>query len=298
MDIYELRFFLSTAEHLHFGRAARHSNISPSALSRAIQRLEEEVGEPLFLRNRSGVELTEAGVRFRGYARQTVDGFDELKRSLGSAELAGEIRIYCSVTACYTVLPSILSRFREAYPGVHLRLQTGVAADAVRTVSSGDADLAVIARPDALAGNLVFHELTTTPLVFIAPRQEWREGELLQREAIPWSEVPMILPDRGLMRTRILRWFRERGAVPRVYAEVAGNEAILAMVSLGCGVGVVPRLVYEKSPVSRWVRVVDVRPALEPYSVGMCTRRGSLRSAAIKAFWETGGEAGAESKEQ
>ena len=122
---------------------------------------------------------------------------------LGSEDLSGEIRIYCSVTACYTVLPSILSRFREACPGIHIKLQTGVAADAVETVSSGDADLAVVARPDKLAAGLLFHELTTTPLVFVAPRQEWHYSRRLAADPVVWSDIPMILPERGLMRMRL-----------------------------------------------------------------------------------------------
>ncbi|WP_319478325.1 HTH-type transcriptional activator IlvY [Marispirochaeta aestuarii] len=289
MDIYEMRFFLAAADTLHFGRASQVCNISPSALSRGIQRIEEEIGEALFVRDRKGVRLTDAGRRFREYARGSIEGLEELKRSIHSAELTGEIRLYCSVTACYSVLPSILSRFREAYPGISIKLHTGAASDAVEIVSSGDVDLAVIARPDTPMPGLLFQELTTTPLVFVAPRQEWQYTETLEQEFIPWSEIPMILPERGLMRKRVLRWFRERGESPKVYAEVAGNEAILALVSLNCGVGVVPRLVVEKSPVARKIRILKVRPPLEPYSVGMCVRKGAIQSPTLSAFWGLGG---------
>ncbi len=286
MDLYELKFFLSVAETQHFGRASRQCHISPSALSRAIQRLEDEVGEELFLRDRRGVSLTEAGRSFREYARSALDGWEEFKSGLAGAELKGEIRLFCSVTACYTVLPALLSRFREEYPGVHLKLQTGVAADAVRTVSDGDADLAVIARPDSLAAGLRFHELTRTPLVFVAPQGEWAYADALAQKPVPWPEIPMILPDRGLMRTRVLRWFREQHITPRVYAEVAGNEAILALVSLRCGVGIVPRLVIDQSPVASSVRALEVEPPLEAYSVGICARNGNLKSPAVGALWE------------
>ncbi len=288
MDIYEMRFFLAAAETLHFGRASQMCNISPSALSRGIQRIEEEIGEVLFLRDRRGVQLTEAGRRFREYARNSIEGLEELKRSINSSELTGEIRLYCSVTACYSVLPSILSRFREAYPGISIKLHTGAAADAVETVNSGDVDLAVIARPDTPPPGLLFQELTTTPLVFVAPRQEWHYAASLEKEPVPWSEIPMIFPERGLMRKRVLRWFRERGETPKVYAEVAGNEAILALVSLNCGVGIVPRLVVEKSPVARKIRVLKVLPPLEPYSVGMCVKKGALQSPTLSAFWSLG----------
>ncbi|RJX28067.1 MAG: HTH-type transcriptional activator IlvY, partial [Desulfurivibrio sp.] len=54
--------------------------------------------------------------------------------------------------------------------------------------------------------------------------------------------------ERGLGRRRLDKWFQERGITPNIYAQVAGNEAIITMVGLGCGIGVVPQLVLDKSP--------------------------------------------------
>ena len=65
-------------------------------------------------------------------------------------------------------------------------------------------------------------------------------------------------------------WFEERSLAPTIYAQVAGNEAIVSMVSLGFGVGVVPRIVLDNSPLANKVQVLDVQPELEPYEVGPC----------------------------
>ena len=70
----------------------------------------------------------------------------------------------------------------------------------------------------------------------------------------------MVLPEFGLARDAVDRWFRDKKLRPRVYSEVAGNEAILALVSLGCGVGVLPRLVVERSP----LREDEIGECLEP----------------------------------
>lgn len=95
----------------------------------------------------------------------------------------------------------------------------------------------------------------------------------------------MILPERGVGRSRVNAWFRALGVAPNVYAQVAGNEAIVSMVSLGFGIGVVPRIVLDNSPLAATVRVLDVQPDLAPYEVGLFALERRLSSPLIRAFW-------------
>ena len=95
----------------------------------------------------------------------------------------------------------------------------------------------------------------------------------------------MILNERGLARERVDRWFRDKGLRTNIYAQVAGNEAIVSMVSLGFGIGVVPRIVLDNSPLAGKVRIVDAKPALAPYEVGLVTQEKKLSSPLIDAFW-------------
>jgi len=95
----------------------------------------------------------------------------------------------------------------------------------------------------------------------------------------------MILSERGLARERVDAWFRALPSTPAIYAQVAGNEAIVSMVSLGFGVGVVPRIVLDNSPLRDTVRALDVRPELPPYEVGLFAREKRLAGPLIKAFW-------------
>ena len=97
----------------------------------------------------------------------------------------------------------------------------------------------------------------------------------------------MILPEGGLARQRADQWFRDLGMQPRIYAQVAGNEAIVSMVSLGFGIGVVPEIVLDASPLVGQVAVLRVTPALAPYEVGLFTLEKKLRSPLIQAFWAT-----------
>jgi LysR family positive regulator for ilvC len=294
MDLHSLRAFLSLASTLHFGKAAREVNLSTSALSRTIQRLEQEAGERFFTRDNRAVALTDAGERFRAFAREVLEGWEGLQSSLseGREALRGEISIYCSVAASYTVLSDLVRGFRSAHPGVHIRLATGDPADAVERVQSGLADVTVAARPDSLPRGLRFSPVAVSPLLFISPVVSCEAAELVKRRPIPWARVPMVLSATGLSRRRADAWFRSRRIRPNVYAEVSGHEAIVSMVRLGCGVGIVPRLVLERFAQKGEVRVLDVAPGLEPYVVGLCAHSRRLASPVVKAFWDLGGSAG------
>src|SRR5262245_45494331 len=127
MDHDTLRLYLHLTRTLHFARTSRECHISPSALTRLVQRLEGEVGRPLLERDKRSARLTPAGERFAQHARETLDRWEELQEVLrgGSPGLAGTITIFASVTACQSFLPRLLGSFRQAHPQIHIQLETG-----------------------------------------------------------------------------------------------------------------------------------------------------------------------------
>lgn len=143
----------------------------PSTLSRQIQRLEEDLGQPLFVRDNRTVTLTEAGEELRIFAQQTLLQYQQLRHSIDQQgpSLSGELHIFCSVTAAYSHLPPILDRFRAAHPSVEIKLTTGDAADAMEKVVTGEADLAIAGKPETLPGAVAFSMLENLAVVLIAP---------------------------------------------------------------------------------------------------------------------------------
>ncbi|MDR3631910.1 MAG: HTH-type transcriptional activator IlvY [Desulfocapsaceae bacterium] len=288
MDIQDLKLFRHLAGSLHFGRTSQACNITPSGLTRTIQRLEAELNKQLFVRDNRSVALTPAGKTFWNYAEDAIQRWNELQKSLSAdSVLRGELSIYCSVTAILGILPEILGRFRTAYPKVHINLQTGDAAMALARLQNGEVDVTIAALPDKRPPQLEFIKLVETPLLFIAPAR-FPETVLYTADgSIDWRRTPLIIAERGLSRTRAQRWFIEERVVPTIYAQVAGNEAIITMVSLGCGVGIVPALVLEKSPLQDQVTILDPAPQLEPFSVGICTVGKNRTNPIVQAFWKT-----------
>lgn len=292
MDIRTLTLFKHLAGSLHFGRTSRACHITPSALTRTVQRLEEELGHALFVRDNRSVALTQAGKRFLIYAEEVIQCWQDLSNDLaGDGVLRGEMSLYCSVTAVYGILPELLGRFRERYPDVHITLQTGDAARAVAKVQSGEADVTIAALPEKKPSRLHFLKMLETPLVFIAPRR-FPETVVMGEGGIDWRQTPVIMAERGLSRKWVADWFLDKKVEPNIYARVAGNEAIIAMVSLGCGIGVVPKLVLEKSPLRDQVSELRVVPELAPFTVGVCTTGRNLTNPVVRAFWEVAAGSG------
>ncbi|MGQ7249699.1 HTH-type transcriptional activator IlvY [Halomonas sp. V046] len=290
MDFRPLRQFLVLADTLHFGRASDTCHVSPSTLSRTIQQLEEQVGSALFDRDNRHVVLTPQGRRFQQYAREALEQWDQLRLSLQSEaqRLTGEISIYCSVTASYSFLYTLLSAFRSRHPGIELKLHTGDPARAIQQVLAGDEDMAITSRPRHLPDGLAFKSLTRSALVFIAPHadHEWIPSTPQSPSKEQWRGVPMILSESGLSRELANTWFKALGLAPTIYAQVAGHEAIVSMVGLGFGIGVVPRIVLEASPLAERVRILSVKPELPHYDVGLCALNRRLKSPLIDALWQ------------
>lgn len=288
MDFRQLRIFLHLATSLHFGRTAQAMHISAPTLSRTIQRLEEEVGCPLFERNRRYVELTNAGLQLVEFARRTLNDWQQLAARLSpqTTQLTGKLPIFCSVTASQTFLADLLTPFRHQHPQVDIQLSTGDPADALDWLKDGRVDLAIAAKPDELPAGLVYQELGTSPLQLIVPQLPGPVTAQLAQSQIPWSTLPFIIAERGMARLRTEQWCAQMGFQPAIHAAVAGHEAIVSMVALGLGVGVVPQRVLEMSPMRHRIRIMEVEEPFGPFVVVLATARNKLTNPRVTAMWE------------
>ncbi len=293
MDTKNLKLFLNLAETLHFGRASELSHISVSALSRNIMQLEESLGVKLFERDNRSVTLTKAGKDFTHYANETINQWDIIRSSLqeSSQTLSGELSVYCSVTASYSFLYDILRKFRLAYPQVELKLHTGDSEHALNKTLSGTEDITMGAIPQRLPQGVEFKAIANSPLIFIAPRENTELISLANTQTASmmqenWQKIPMILSEQGVARKNANHWFNEINVTPNIYAQVAGNEAIVSMVSLGFGIGIVPQIVLNNSPLKESVEIVTPPIELAPFNIGLFTLEKKLKNPLVSAFWE------------
>ena len=286
MDSRSLKLFQHLANSLHFGKTASAYHLRPSTLSRTIQRLEDELGSQLLIRDNRSVLLTSEGKKFLSYADQQISQFESLKQSLNSSqeELSGSLNIYCSVTASYSYLPPLLEKFRQAHPNIDINLDTGDAADGIDQIKNQRVDLAIAARPDDLASSIHFQTIATVPLAIVAPNINCSVKQAWQAEAIDWADLPIILPEHGVARKRFEQWFRQKySGRPNVYAQVSGQEALVSMVALGCGIGLSPIVVVDNSPVKDRIQILS-DTSIAPFDLGLCCFKKKLSDPIVAEF--------------
>ena len=281
MDFRSLQLFKHLATSLHFGDTAEAMYVSPSTLSRVIQRLEDELGCTLFKRDNRKVALTHSGHKLLSFSTQALKDWQQLKADLkeDTEALQGEISFFCSVPASQSHFPAILRQFRQQHPGVDIRLITGDPALSIEKIKQKQCDLAIAIHTPDLPTDLYFSPLDNVPLVLIAPR-EWRLTQLAQ---INWTQHQVIMPEHGPTRRIAYHWFAEHGVRPNVYASVGGNEAIVSMVALECGIGFVPKVVLDHSSMASLVTQIAVED-IEPYALGLCCLQDKQQEPLIDAF--------------
>lgn len=298
MDFFELNAFVTLAGCLHFAKAASIVNLSPSALSRLVTRLEDETGYPLVDRDTRQVKLTKQGEEFLKFAKDCLNRKTELLNEMEneSNKMRGTLHLYSSVTACYTIVPEFLSVLKDVYPELTFTVETGDPAGALKAIKECRADFAVSAIPDLNTDPKSFQGFSSiqsvsvrkSPLVFAAAGNS--AYSVLEKPIIEsLSTVPLILPQSGLARNRFDKFILQNKISPIIQAETAGNEAILALVRLGLGIGLVPQIVFDSGPFSDGLVLHDASSELGFYDIGFIfnpTSQGDVSSRRLRAAVE------------
>ena len=182
------------------------------------------------------------------------------------------------------MLGPIIDAFQSRYREVDLMLHTGDQADGIARVMSRVDDIAVSAKPNDLPRAMEFLDLMKSPLVLCIPKRDGPVRSQVLANGVDWSSLPFILPERGVSREAIDQWFSGLAIQPSVYAQVSGHEAIVAMVSLGLGVGIVPKLVQLGTGLAEGVDVVPAPIHLPELMIGLCTLRPRLKDPLLRSF--------------
>ncbi|MFC7005337.1 HTH-type transcriptional activator IlvY [Pseudobowmanella zhangzhouensis] len=281
MDSRNLQLFTQLATSLHFAKTAEAMHVTPSTLSRAIQRLEQDCGVSLFSRDNRNVRLTFEGEQLLTFARQYLQDWATLKAGFRDSQqkLHGHVHLFCSVTASFSHAPAILSALAQQFPQVDVKLTTGEPGQAVANVLHGNADLALAVVDEQFPAELDYRHLDTLPLGLIVPASM----KVTQAEQLDWQQVSVIMAESGPSVPLANQWFRQHGIRPRIYAKVNGHEAIVSMVALGCGVGIVPKVVVEQSVAASRISYLPLS-GIEPFKLGLCYMRERARDPVIAAI--------------
>src|SRR5262245_56134106 len=147
MEMHQLRYFAKVAELGHFTRAAEACHVSQPSLSQQIQKLERELGRPLFERLGRGVRLTEAGRQFKRRADQILGLVDDAKASVADDPECGRLVVAAIPTVAPYFLPPALTALAAACPRAAVEVFEEPTAAVLQACADGEVDLAVVALP-------------------------------------------------------------------------------------------------------------------------------------------------------
>src|SRR6266699_2704907 len=149
MEMHQVRYFLAVAEDLNFTRAAERCNVSQPALSRAIQALEQELGGPLFRRERGHTHLSELGRMVQPHLAEIFDRTRSAKRVAQAYSRLGKTPLKLGIMS--TIAPDqiidLIAAVRTRHPGIELRLCDSDAKDLRTRLVDGDLEVVIYALP-------------------------------------------------------------------------------------------------------------------------------------------------------
>ena len=288
LELRQLRYFVTVAEELHFGRAAVRLHMTQPPLSQAIAALEDGLGTALFLRNRRTVALTPAGSALLPEARRILSEAallpDVARRAASGA--AGRLALAFITSADYSVLPPFLRRYSERYPGVQLSLQEATSDVQVDELLRGriDAGLLIPPLPDRARGELDYMKVLDEPLILCAPTGLLRKKGAVALRNLP--HLPLIIFPREIspaLHDAILSCFRAAGITPAIGQQAIQMQTIVSLVSAGMGLALVPQSVSNlMRPGVEYRALADATPLVE---TGIAWRRDNP-SPVLKGFLE------------
>ncbi|MEM6979378.1 MAG: LysR family transcriptional regulator [Planctomycetota bacterium] len=241
MDTDQLVHFRRIAELSSFTKAAEQLGMSQPALSRSIQRLEDEVGQPLFDRKTRTVDLTDAGVLFRGRAEHMILLLEDTKAELKDDGERGRVRVGAIPTIAPFFLPDLLRQFVVAHAQAQIIVIEETTDELMKRVRQGEVDLAILALP--IPGRyLEVTPLFDEELSLVVPV----DHDLVAQETIHLSDVErlpfVLLNEAHCLSDNVTSFCQQRGFQPVVIERTSQLMTVQELVALGHGVSMIPAM--------------------------------------------------------
>jgi LysR family nitrogen assimilation transcriptional regulator len=268
MDIQRLRAFLYAAQLGSISRAATQLRIAQPALSRQIQKLEEELGVALLVRQGRGVRPTEAGAMLvrkgEPLLRQIQDTADEVVASAGVA--TGTVGFAVPPGAGKTLGPSLVMRYRERCPNVTLRIMSGLSGQIRQWLVNGQVDVALMHNPSRLP-DVTLRPILAEDHYVIAPPSAAMAKLPRGLRALPrifhtedLARLPLILPGRPHSLRVFVEEIAARHGLALDVLEVENLELIKTLVEAGVGFSVMAFNAVQSEVKRRTLRAIPLDP--------------------------------------
>ena len=285
MDINQLEVLVTVARERSFSRAAEVLNRTQPAVSQAIRRLEQEVGEKLFDRSSKDGTLTFAGEVLHDYARQMLN-----LRYTAQAALVemrnlhhGKVSISANEHTVFYLLP-VIEEFRKQHPMIKIEVRRGVASRIPKQITAREVELGVISftpNDDSLRSVAVMNDEL---VLIVSPTHELagRRGSVSIKELGDVTFVAHNAPSP--YRQKVIETFEKNKTRLNISVELPSLEAIKKLVHRGVGVALVPKLTAQAEIATGQLVALSVKEMKLERKLNIIYRRNSELSHAAKEF--------------
>jgi LysR family hydrogen peroxide-inducible transcriptional activator len=242
MEIHQLTYFVAVAETGSFSRAAERCNIAQPSLSQQIQKLEQELGEPLFDRLPRKVVLTDAGRTLLPRAVSILSDLQDIKHTLNQNMDAGHglLNVGFIPTIAPFVLPRVIKRFSQEFPNARLSVQEDLTETLVRNLLDGKLDVGITSMP--IRHRLIqTEELLTEPLLVASAK----ENDFITHASIHVKELddfPFIaLSEMHCLGEQVQSFCHRQNLELKIVCDTSQLTTVKNCVEIGLGVSLVPR---------------------------------------------------------
>jgi DNA-binding transcriptional LysR family regulator len=277
MELHQIRYFLAVAETGNFSRAAQNCHVSQPSLSRAIKKLEDELGGPLFERRPGRVVLTELGGHMHPHMRSSYEGIAAVRRE--AADYLGEreqtLRLGIAVTVFHTGIVCSLGKLTAKYPHLHVFIEQAPPDKLTDLLLGGKLDVCII--PDYPSGTARSQDVSTVHLYreryCIASAEEPNGGA----PAAPCNGKRGALVDTRFAATAEKGPIEDNG--PKIRYTAASHCFARALVEHGLGQAIVPEFASVPGLVLKPLNGLS-----PPRQICLATVRGRPQSLPVRAF--------------
>jgi len=286
VDLASLQVFQTVVRERSFSRAAERLYRTQPAVSIAVRKLEDWVGQPLFVRGSGARTLTDAGVLLSEYADRMLNLREEIRK--GMQELRGlergQVSIGVNESSIHALLPA-LDRYRQRYPGIQIRVHRVFSRDVPREVMNHHLDIGVISYlPEERELEAV--EFYRDSLVMIV----WPGHRLARRRDVSIKELGQETFVAHIVespyRQRVVQLFARHRIPLRMEMELPTIESIKRFVEMKRGVAIVPRMCVEREVAAGDLRQVRIRQMRVVRKLYLIYRRDRPLTAAAQAMVE------------
>ncbi len=286
MDLASLQVFQAVVRERSFSRAAEKLYRTQPAVSISIRKLEEWVGQPLFLRGSGARTLTDAGVLLVEYADRMLNLREEISK--GMKELRGlergQLSLGVNESSIHALLP-MLDRYRQIHPGIHIRVHRVFSRDVPREVMNHHLDIGVISYlPEERELESV--EFYRDSLVLVV----WPGHRLAKRREVNISELGQETFVAHIVespyRQRVVQMFARHRVPLRIDLELPTIESIKLMVEMKKGVAIVPHMCVEREVARGTLRELRIKQMQVTRKLYLVYRRDRPLTAAAQGLVE------------